>query len=187
MKVEMWAVDRPVPYDKNPRQISPEAVAKVARLIKQFGWRQPIVVDTDGVVIVGHTRLLAAEQLGLKTVPVHIAEMTAEDARAYRIADNRVNRESTWDDDLLRGELFELDNAGVDLALTAFDPEEWDNLFSGMKADAPGGDDAPGDDVPGDSYSEQYGVIVTCQSEAHQQEVYEKLHSYGFSCRVVTT
>lgn len=88
-------VDTPLgdirPYDENPRLISPEAVAKVAASIAEFGFRQPIVVDRDGVIVVGHTRWQAARMLGLETVPVHWARnMTPAQARAYRIADNKL-------------------------------------------------------------------------------------------------
>lgn len=88
------------PYDKNPRNISQEAVDKVAASIKEFGFQQPIVVDDNMVVIVGHTRLKAAKQLGLKWVPVTVAKgLTDEQIRAYRLADNKTNEfttSSTW-------------------------------------------------------------------------------------------
>ena len=90
MKIELIQIDRVIPYANNPRR-NEAAVAKVAASIKEFGFRQPIVVDNNNVVIVGHTRLLAARQLGLAEVPVHIAEgLTSSQIKAYRIADNRV-------------------------------------------------------------------------------------------------
>ena len=69
MQVAMWPLERIFPYARNARQIPPEAIEKVARSIREFGWRQPIVVDTDGVIIVGHVRLLAAKKLGLEEAP----------------------------------------------------------------------------------------------------------------------
>ena len=124
-------VDRPIrrviPYARNPRKRS--AVAKVASSILEFGWRQPIVVDEDDIVIVGHTRLEAAHQLGLLKVPVHIARgMSEEQKRAYRLMDNRSHDDATWEDDLLKLELLELERAGYDLDLTGFDKEELDRL-----------------------------------------------------------
>src|ERR1035441_11025016 len=84
MKIELWQIDRPLPYAKNPRKIPQSAVDKVAASIKEFGWQQPIVVDVVGVVVVGHTRLLAARKLGLLEVPVHVAtDLTDAQCRAY--------------------------------------------------------------------------------------------------------
>lgn len=88
MKIELRAIERVQPYERNPRVNDP-AVDAVARSIKEFGFRQPIVVDENGTVVVGHTRLKAARQLGMTKVPVHVAkELTPEQTRAYRIADN---------------------------------------------------------------------------------------------------
>lgn len=102
-KVEQWAVDRPVPYAKNPRR-NEAAVAKVTASLREYGFRQPIVVDEAGVVIAGHTRLLAAKALGLETVPVHVAAgLSPAQVRAYRLADNRTAQEAEWDDALLAG------------------------------------------------------------------------------------
>jgi hypothetical protein len=74
LKVCWWPIDKPIPYARNSRKIPERAIDKVAASIKEFGWRQAIVVDKDGVIICGHTRLLAAKKLGLKQVPVHVAD-----------------------------------------------------------------------------------------------------------------
>lgn len=124
MKVQTVPIGSVVPYARNPRR-NQGAVAKVAASIREFGWRQPIVVDADMVVVAGHTRLLAAQQLGLKDVPVHVAEnLTQNQIKAYRIADNRVHEEAEWDDELLALEIGDLRDAGMDLALTGFDDDE---------------------------------------------------------------
>ena len=102
----------------------------MAASIKEFGFRQPIVVDSEYVLIVGHTRLLAAKSLGLNQVPVHVAEdLTDAQIKAYRIADNRTNEEATWDDELLRIELGDLECKGFNLELTGFDADELDRLM----------------------------------------------------------
>ena len=109
MKIEMWSIDRPVPYVRNTRKIPQKAIDKVAGSIQEFGWRQPIVVDKDEVIIVGHTRLKGAQKLGLKEVPVHIAENLSEaQVKAYRLADNRTGEETGWDEELLSLEIKEL-------------------------------------------------------------------------------
>lgn len=110
------------PYDKNPRKISDEAVEKVANSIREFGFQQPIVVDSAHVIIVGHTRLKAAKKLGLKTVPVVVADnLTEEQAKAYRLADNKTGELSEWDDDALLEELEELFQDDVDMSDFGFD------------------------------------------------------------------
>jgi ParB-like chromosome segregation protein Spo0J len=110
-----------IPYARNPRK-NAAAVATVAASLKEFGWRQPIVVDEAMVILAGHTRLEAARQLGLKTAPVHVASgPTPAQARAYRLKDNRAAESAEWDEALLGLELDDLQGEGFDLALTGFD------------------------------------------------------------------
>ena len=124
MKVEQWEIDRVKPYDKNPRR-NDKAVAAVAKSIQEFGFRQPLVVDSAGVIVVGHTRYKAALKLGLATVPVHVAaDLTPQQARAYRLADNRTAETADWDVDLLPIELGELRDDGFDLKLLGFTDKE---------------------------------------------------------------
>jgi DNA modification methylase len=119
------------PYARNPRK-NDAAVAKVAASIKEFGWRQPIVVDSEGVVIAGHTRLLAAQRLGLADVPVHVATgLTPGQVKAYRLMDNRSGQEAEWDTVLLPLEIADLKELGYDLELTGFDEDEIAALFGG--------------------------------------------------------
>jgi len=130
MKIELWGIDKPKPYEQNPRKCPESAIAKVAQSIQEYGFRQPIIVDKDGVIIAGHTRLLASERLGLKKVPVHVADLTPEQARAYRLADNRVAQETDWDHDLLKMELGDLKELDFDLELTGFDMPELNRLLT---------------------------------------------------------
>jgi len=124
VKIEQWDIDRIRPYEKNPRR-NDKAVQAVAESIREFGFRQPIVVDGDGVIVVGHTRYKAAVKLGLKTVPVHVAaDLTPQQARAYRLADNRTAENAEWDVDLLPIELGELRDEGFELELTGFSDKE---------------------------------------------------------------
>src|SRR3569833_800490 len=125
LAIETWPIDKPVPYLGNARRLSDRAISVVASSIKEFGFRQPIVVDKKGVVIVGHTRLLAAQQLGLETVPVHVARnLTPAQTDAYRLMDNRASEETEWNPELLGPQLLKLEKAGVDLGLTGFTSEE---------------------------------------------------------------
>src|SRR5262249_40197051 len=127
MDIETWPTNKPIPYVRNARSLSPLAVDKVAASIREFGFRQPIVVDQAGTIIAGHTRLLAAKKLGLQSVPVHVAQnLTAAQVRAYRLMDNRSHQESTWDIDFLGMEIMELRDLDFDLSLTGFDAREID-------------------------------------------------------------
>jgi ParB-like chromosome segregation protein Spo0J len=149
MLIEQWPIERVIPYARNARTISPAAVDKVAASIQEFGWRQPIVVDVQRVIIAGHTRLLAARKLNLTEVPVHIADnLTPPQAKAYRLMDNRSHDETTWDFSLLGPELLDLQNLGFDnLSLTGFDPGEIADFIAG--ANSPGQSGlTPDDDAP---------------------------------------
>ena len=116
MKLELWNIDKPIPYINNARKINQEAVDKVAASLKEFGWQQPIVVDSSNTIIVGHTRLKAARKLGYKEVPVHIAkDLSKNQVKAYRLADNRTGEYTDWDEALLSIEIKELLEQNVDL------------------------------------------------------------------------
>jgi len=134
-KIEIWPLDKVRPYAKNPRVIPEQAVRKVAASIREYGFQQPIVVDTAGVIIVGHTRLQAAKLLGAIQVPVIVADLPAAKARAYRLADNRTNQETSWDDTVLSGELQALLADGEDLANLGFDSDEIDAIMRGWESD----------------------------------------------------
>lgn len=103
------------PYEKNPRK-NDNAVEYVANSIKEFGFKVPIVIDKDGVIVAGHTRYKASKKLGLEKVPCIIADdLTPEQIKAYRLADNKVSEKSEWDFDLLEGELSEILNINMEL------------------------------------------------------------------------
>ncbi len=130
MKIIQVSLDKIIPYARNPRVNTQSAVDKVKSSIHEFGWQQPIVVDKEYIIIAGHTRYLAAKQLGLTEVPVHVAEhLTPAQIQAYRITDNRSAQESKWDDELLKIELFDLKSMDYDLGLTGFDGVELGTFF----------------------------------------------------------
>jgi len=124
MRVEQRNIADVTPYEGNPRD-NEEAVDAGAASLREFGFRQPIVVDEDGVIICGHTRYKAARMLELQEVPVHVAtELSPEQVRAYRLADNATRDLSTWDYDLLPIELGGLEQAGYDLGLIGFPQDD---------------------------------------------------------------
>ena len=124
MRTELRPLVEIKPYDNNPRVNDP-AVDAVAESIRQFGFRQPIVVDADCVIVCGHTRWKAARQLGLDKVPVHVAkDLTPEQIKAYRIADNKTADLATWDLDRLADEVGMLATTDLDLTLLGFNANE---------------------------------------------------------------
>lgn len=124
MHIQMRPLADIKPYERNPRH-NDDAVDGVAASIRAFGFRQPIVVDEQGVIIVGHTRYKAAIKLGLEEAPVHVAVgLTPAQVKAYRIADNQTATQSSWDDDKLAQELAQLQALDIDLNLTGFTSDE---------------------------------------------------------------
>ena len=144
MKVTLRPITEIKPYERNPR-INDDAVDAVAGSIKEFGFRQPIVVDADDVIICGHTRFKAAMQLGLAKVPVHVAkDLTPEQIKAYRIADNKTAELAEWNFELLPIELGELQAYNYDLGLLGFDVDELAQLLDpGVKEGLTDPDDVP--------------------------------------------
>lgn len=123
MEIIEKRLDEIRPYERNPRR-NDAAVQYVAESIRQFGWKQPIVIDLDGVIVAGHTRYKAAQSLGLEKAPCVIADdLTPEQVRAYRLADNKVSDFSVWDNKLLLEELEEIEKISDDL-FTGFDMSE---------------------------------------------------------------
>src|SRR5882672_4400978 len=138
MEITLTAIERITPYARNARKIPQQAIDKVAASIQEFGWRQPVVVDGEGVIVCGHTRWLAAQKLGLRQVPVHTASnLTPAQVKAYRLMDNRSHQETDWDFELLTTELLELRDLDLDLDLdlTGFDAREIDSLLIGAEDD----------------------------------------------------
>ena len=149
MNVELRDIQAIRPYEGNPR-LNDQAVEAVAKSLREFGFRQPIVVDGDGVIICGHTRWKAAQKLGLKQVPVHVAtDLTPAQVKAYRVADNQTASLAEWNYDLLPLELKDLAGMDFDLGLLGFSPEDLGALL------APAGNEGLTDEdavpLPGDA------------------------------------
>lgn len=118
------------PYENNPR-LNEDAVDLVAASIEEFGFKQPIVVDKDLIIIAGHTRWKAAQKLGLETVPcIQADDLTPAQVKAYRLADNKVAEAAQWDLDALQFELEELDNMDFDMEPFGFETETFDEQIA---------------------------------------------------------
>ena len=138
-KIEQWPTAKLVPYARNARTHSEAQVAQIAASIVEFGFTNPILAGSDGVIVAGHGRLAAAQKLGLAVVPVVVLDhLTPTQRRALVIADNRIAENAAWDDDLLRVELEALQDEGFDLDLTGFDADALAELLAGDEPDNEG-------------------------------------------------
>ena len=169
MNIEWMKPGDLTPYPANAKLHPPAQVEHIANSIKAFGWQQPIVVDSENVVIIGHGRLMAAKQLMLDKVPVVKADNLTEDqVNALRLADNKTN-ESEWDFGKLEEELAALDIPGIDMSQFGF--EDLKEKETEEK------------DVP---LKEQYQLVIDCESEEDMEEKYNMLQEVGIECRVST-
>src|SRR5271168_4816621 len=124
-RIEHWLLEKLIPWARNPRTHSDAQIAQIAASIREFGFNNPILVDTHAGIIAGHGRLLAARKLGLTEVPVIVLDhLTEAQKRAYIIADNQLALNAGWDDELLRMELAALQQEDFDVSLIGFADEE---------------------------------------------------------------
>src|SRR6202051_5039096 len=129
-KIELWPVEKLIAYDRNARTHSDEQIEQIARSIREFGFTNPILVDTRAGILAGHARLRGALRVGLPQVPVIVLDHLSEiQKRAYILADNKLALNAGWDDELLTQELAALDQQGLDPSLTGFSDEELADLL----------------------------------------------------------
>jgi ParB-like chromosome segregation protein Spo0J len=144
LKIDYVAVSDLVPYARNARTHSEEQVTVIAASIQRFGWTNPVLIGNDNDIIAGHGRVLAAKRLGLKAVPVlRIGDLSAEERRAYVIADNQTALRAGWDLDVLRLELTELTDMDFDLGPIGFNDAELANILDVRPVGATDPDDVP--------------------------------------------
>ena len=164
LKVETWPIQRLVPYCRNPRKNDAQ-VDRMASAIKEFGFRIPIVARSDGEVVDGHLRLKAAQKLGLKEVPVALAdELTEAQIKAFRLLANRSANWAEWEPDLLKLELQELQAINFDLELTGFEPAELGDIWMA-------GDFNPDEGADATRLDEQEKKTATCPHCGHVFEL----------------
>jgi ParB-like chromosome segregation protein Spo0J len=157
-------------YENNPRK-NEKAVDKVAASIREFGFKVPIVIDSNNVIVCGHTRLLAAKRIGLDKVPCIVADdLTDEQIRAFRLADNKTSEFADWDIEKLDEEL-----AALELDMTLFGFEDGNKTAGATERE----------DLS-DTVSEVFEVIVECADEIEQEEIFNRLQEEGLQCRVLT-
>lgn len=171
MKIEYKNIDEVIPYENNPRK-NDEAVDYVANSIKEFGFKVPIIVDKENVIVTGHTRLKAAKKLGLKEVPVIYADdLTEEQIKAFRIADNKVSEFSTWDLEKLD---LELEDINIDMG-------EFGLLDLNIEED----DDEIDRKDLSDNFEAENAIEIKCENEEETEKLYNELIERGYECKIL--
>ena len=160
-----------IPYSKNTKKHDKAQIDNVAESIKQYGFVQPIVIDKNGVIVIGHCRALAAKKLKLKEVPcVCVDELTEEQIKALRIVDNKSN-ESDWDMDFLADELSEIDLTMFDFDFGIEDEEEEKN------------EEKQRESV---ELNESISVVIDCSDDEEAEIIFNQLSEEGYNCHIST-
>lgn len=170
MEIIYKNINELIPYENNPR-INDEAVEYVKNSIKEFGFKVPVVIDKDNVIIAGHTRIKASKELGIKDIPCIIADdLTEEQVKAFRLADNKVAEKSMWDYSKLDEELDSI--LDIDMSMFDFNINTDDVEIERI-------------DLSNKEF-EKYEIIITCQNEIELEEKYNKLMKEGYECKIST-
>lgn len=170
MEIIYKNIDELIPYENNTR-LNDEAVEYVKNSIKEFGFKVPIVIDKDNVIIAGHTRIKASKELGIKDIPCIIADdLTEEQVKAFRLVDNKVSEKSMWDYTKLDEELDSI--LDIDMSMFGFNINTDDVEIERI-------------DLSNKEF-EKYEIIITCQNEIELEEKYNKLMKEGYECKIST-
>ena len=177
MKIETLSTASLIPYARNAKKHDPAQISKLCGSIREFGFNNPVLIDNDNGIIAGHGRVLAAQSLGLETVPcIRLGHLTDTQRRAYILADNRLAEiGGGWDEEMLKLELADLAALDVDVAEIGFGAEDLADI-------QPEEEEDKSDNT---NFTEQYAVTVICKDEAHQRKIYDKLTADGLECKVV--
>ena len=169
MKIINKKIDDLIPYENNPRY-NDEAVEYVANSIKEFGFKVPMVIDKNNVIVAGHTRYKAALELGLEEVPTIVADdLTEEQIKAFRLVDNKVSEKAGWNEELLQEELSNI----LDIDMSQFDFNSENGDFER-------------EDLSEDVFEKYEVIIIKCINEMTMKETYEKLTKEGYECQLST-
>lgn len=165
-----------IPYARNSRTHSDIQVAQIAASIQEFGFLNPVIIDGKSGIIAGHGRVLAAQKLGIESVPVvEAAHLSEAQKRAYIIADNKLALNAGWDIDALKIEFDDLSEAGFDLDLTGFMAEEIVAL-----------DHADKGSPTAEEYKQVFEVVIACRDEPEQEAIFQMMTAKGLKCRVLS-
>ena len=189
MNIVKMKVEELIPYINNPRN-NENAVDKVASSITEFGFKNPIFIDKNNVVVNGHTRLLASKKLGLKEVPcIVIDDLTDTQIKAFRIADNKTSEYAEWDEELLKLELEQLEDMNFDLECTGFDMDDIEQMLNlgfdyaedefGEDFELPSGDKNPIQQRTFTLHDNQASLIDFAMSEIKEKYNNDNLETFG--------
>lgn len=177
LKIVYMDINDLLVYDNNPRKNS-DAVQYVANSIQQFGFKNPIIIDKNNMIVCGHTRYKAARRLKMAKVPCIMADdLTEDQIRAFRLADNKVAEMATWDYDKLEQEFALLDPMEFDIADFGFFPSYDNDEDEEEEEESFGVDDGGGDKA--------YSLVIDCESKAEQKDTYERLAKMGIMARIL--
>lgn len=173
LKIVYRKINDLTPYDNNPR-LNDAAVDAVAKSIEEFGFKVPIVIDKDGVIVAGHTRLKAAKQLAIDEVPCIIADdLSDEELKAFRLADNKVSELAEWDFDKLDAELADID----------FDMSDFGFDFNTIDEENDKFDDA---DTEYHDINDKTIIAIEFDTEQELESAFQKLNDEGYNCQILT-
>lgn len=178
-------------YENNARTHPAKQIKKVMASIKKFGFTNPVLIDEDNTIIAGHCRTLCAKKLKMSEVPcIKLVGLTAEEKRAYILADNQLPLDAGWDMELLQSELLDLQDVDFDLSLTGFDDDILGSLgeLGNVPLSRPTEEDMRDNDARiinnEKQYSEKFNLVVECKNEADQEKLFAKLTKEGYKCQV---
>lgn len=179
-KIEMLKTGSLKPYPKNSRTHSAEQIAQIVASISEFGWTNPILIDKKNGIIAGHGRWEAAKSMGMDEVPCVRLNMTAKQARAYVIGDNKLAELAGWDEGILKEELAALLDMNFDVSLIGFDDEAVTGLLNERGEETTSSGSDAGD------LTQVYIVELHLTTEHEQQKFYEEMNERGVKCRILT-
>ena len=172
MQIITKKIDELKPYLNNPR-FNDDAVEYVANSIKEFGFKVPIIIDKNNEIVAGHTRYKASIELGLEEVPCIVADdLSEEQIKAFRLADNKVSEKAQWNIELLEEELADLD---IDMSDYGFEDLDIDDVYENIERK----------DLSNNDFT-KFEIIIKCDDEIDLQEKYEKLVEEGYECQILT-
>jgi len=171
-------VSKLIPYINNARTHSESQINQIAASIKEFGFRNPILIDGDNGIIAGHGRVMAAKKLGLTTIPyIDCSDLTEAQKKAYIIADNKIALNAGWDEELLKLELEDIEVSDIDMELLGFSDEELKRLIGVEDIDTEEGE------ITDDGNRNL--LLVEFINESELQKIFEELKERGFECKIM--
>lgn len=169
-EIELCKIEDVKPYIKNAKKHPQEQIELIKNSISEFGFKQNLVIDENGVIIMGHGRYEAAKQLGIKELPcLRVNDLSDEQIKALRLADNKV-AESEWDIDLLNIELDDIFD--LDMSEFGFDLDFGDDNAGGQRNEA--------------SYDEDISVVIECENDQEAEKIFNELTELGYTCKIST-